>query len=101
MFSDSINELMSSTAPFSTKYCLQVSPNALFSTFESIRNSILDWAITLEENGITGDELCFTDDEIKTAHESQTINNFINNFYGDVNNTQMQQGTEASAQNQE
>ena len=101
LFPDSINDMISNSGLLETKYCLQISTNMLFSTIESIRNTILDWAITLEENGIIGEGLRFTNDEIKTARESSTINNFINNFYADVNNTQMQQGTENSKQDHE
>ena len=100
-FSDTINAYLSTTAPFPTRYSLQISPNTLFSTFESIRNTILDWAITLEENGILGEGLGFTDDEVAAAEKSPAINNFINNFYGNVDNTQMQQGTDCSNQDYE
>lgn len=102
LFPDDLNTLLSKSAPFHTKYCLEISTNMLFSTFESIRNTILDWAITLEENNILGEGLKFTRDEIEIAAEkSSSITNYISNFFGDVNNSQLQQGTNDSNQDQE
>lgn len=100
-FNDDINARLSEYAPFPTKYCLQISTNRLFSTFKSIKNIVLDWAITLEENGILGDGVQFSVDEVKKAEESAAIYSYTNNFYGNVNNTQIQQGTEESQQNHE
>ena len=49
------------------------------------------WAITLEENNIKGEGLEFSQDEIEMANEkSGFITNYISNFYGDVNNSQLQ-----------
>lgn len=97
-FDDNINTFLSKYAPFQTKYQLQISTNLLFSTFESIRNAILEWSITLEESGIIGEGLQFTDSELKKASETPAIYQFTTNFYGDVNGTQVQQGTVDSAQ---
>lgn len=97
-FSDSTNTYLSQFAPFSTKFQLRISPNLLYATFESVRNSILDWAITLEENGIYGEGLQFTDSEVKIASETPAIYYFTNNFFGDVSNTQFQQETDHSEQ---
>lgn len=46
----------------------------------------------LEENGIVGDGLTFSDEEKQTAKKSQVINNYTNNFYAVTENTQIQQG---------
>lgn len=95
---DFINELFADSAPFPTNYALFLPLNYLFATFESIRNTILDWSITLEENGIVGDGLVFSDEEIKSAKESRVITNYITNIYGNVDNTNIQQGTSYSKQ---
>jgi hypothetical protein len=58
------------------------SPKAeLRKIISAVRNHILDWAILLEENGIIGEGLKFTDGELKTAHESRVIYNYTNNFF--------------------
>jgi hypothetical protein len=59
----------------------------------AVRNHILDWAILLEENGIIGEGLKFTDGELKTAHESRVIYNYTNNFFSVTDNTMIQQGS--------
>lgn len=99
-FPDSINDIIPEKAEYATKYCLQLSTNQIFVTIDIIRNTILDWAITLEENGILGDGLQFSSEEIDSAKTSDIINNFITNIYGDVDNTNIQQGTTNSSQRQ-
>ena len=88
----------SSTAPFQTKYCLQISKNAIFNIFEQVKNRILDWAITLEENGIVGEGPSFTEEEQKKALQNPSIVNYTNNFYSSVDNSQIQQDSKGSTQ---
>lgn len=57
-----------------------------------MRNRILDWSLLLEENGIIGEDLTFTETEIKTACKSSVIKNFTNNFYSTSDNIEIQQG---------
>ena len=45
-----------------------------------VRNTILDWSLKLEEEGILGEGMTFSRDEKKKAADSQTIN--ITNFQG-------------------
>lgn len=45
---------------------------------DSVRNNILDWAISLEKQGIMGEGLLFTDQEKKQASDNPVINNIIN-----------------------
>lgn len=75
-----------------TNYSFRSSKAELRKIISAVRNRILDWSILLEENGIVGEGLSFTDDEVKIAHESQVINNYTNNFYSLADNTQIQQG---------
>ena len=91
-FNDAINAELSKQSPYPTRYCLQIATNLLYSTFDRLRNTILDWALTLEENGIVGDEISFSLDEIQTAANTPVINNYTNNFYGGAGDTQIQQG---------
>lgn len=99
-FPDSINSFLNEhgSAPFLAKYHLQLSASQLFSIIESVRTSILDWALALESNGIMGENLHFSEDEKEIATKSPTICNYITNVYGNVSNSQFQQGTTNSEQ---
>lgn len=46
----------------------------------------------LEESGIVGEGMTFTEEEKKKAQENQVINNYTNNFYSDVSDVEMKQG---------
>lgn len=92
-FSATINNLLSKCMGFDTKYALMIGTNQIYSIIERVRNIILDWSITLEENGILGDELQFSDAEKEIANKMPIINHYTNNFYGTVSETQIQQAT--------
>ena len=59
----------------------------------TVRNKILEWALLLEENGIVGNGITFTDLEKQIAIKSPIINNYINNFYSSVSDIDMKQGS--------
>ena len=84
--------LNKNTTAFETKYNFKSSKSELKKIISAVRNKILDWAILLEENGIIGDELVFSETEKKTAQESSVINNYTNNFYSNVENPNIEQG---------
>lgn len=96
-----MNNLLSKCSNFNTKYALMIGTNQIHSIIERVRNIILDWSITLEENGILGDELQFSDSEKEIANKTPVINHYTNNFYGAVNETQIQQATVNSQQKNE
>lgn len=62
-----------------TKYQFFSTKSELYRIMSTVRNKILDWALLLEENGIVGEGMTFTDIEKKIAHNTQVINNYINN----------------------
>ena len=72
-----------------TKYQFFSTKSELYRIMSTVRNKILDWALLLEENGIVGEGMTFTDIEKKIAHNTQVINN---NFYAEVSDIDMQQG---------
>lgn len=84
--------LNKNTTAFETKYSFRSSKSELKKIISAVRNKILDWAILLEENGIIGEGLVFSETEKKTAQESSIINNYTNNFYSNTENPQIQQG---------
>lgn len=56
---------------------------------------VLEWALKLEEDGIMGDKMIFTEKEKEIA---KAENYTINNFYGEVSNSQIQQNSNNSSQ---
>lgn len=97
-FGASMNQMLSKSCGFGTKYALMIGVNQIYNIMEKTRNIVLDWAITLEENGILGEGLQFTEQEKDIANSTSTINNYTNNFYGNVKDTQIQQDTKDSLQ---
>lgn len=97
-FGASMNQFLAKSCDFATKYALMIGVNQIYNIMEKVRNIVLDWSITLEDSGILGDGLQFTDKEKEIANTTATINNYTNNFYGDVKNTQIQQDTKDSIQ---
>lgn len=76
---------------------LHVSAASINRILDSVRNIVLNWALKLEEDGILGDGLSFSSEEVKTA---VAANYTVNHFNGDIINSQVQQGTTASTQSQ-
>lgn len=97
-FSPEVNAFLSKKCDTQTNFSLNFSTNKIYDIIEQVRNKILDWAITLEENGIFGEGLSFTDEEKNKASSSASIINYTNNFYSSVEGTQIQQDTTDSIQ---
>ena len=76
-FNATINNYLSKFSNFNTKYALMIGTNQIYSIIECVRNIILDWSITLEENGILGDELRFSDTEKEIANNITDSNKNI------------------------
>lgn len=64
----------------------------MYRIMSTVRNKILDWALLLEENGILGENMTFTEREREIASNTQIINNYTNNFYAGVKDIGIQQG---------
>jgi hypothetical protein len=96
---ESINQTLSKMSNYPTKFALSVSTSQLYNIIETTRNHLLKWAITLEENGILGEDMQFTDTE-RTIATTSTIYNYtnINIFMRDVKDTQIQQDSTDSIQ---
>lgn len=75
-----------------TELTYQASSVELHRITSAVRNKVLEWALLLEDNGIVGENLSFTKNEMNAAQESKTINNFINNFYSTAEKTEIKQG---------
>ena len=55
----------------------------------------MEWILKLEEDGIIGVDMKFTDEEKRIASEK---NYTVNNFYGNILNSQIQQNSNQSLQ---
>ena len=97
-FPSEINAYLSQCGPMSTKFSLHVSLNLIFNIMEQVRNKILEWAITLEENDIIGEGLLFSSEEKHRAQNTLAVVNYTNNFFSDATGVQIQQDTKSSHQ---
>ncbi len=86
------NQSLSELVDFDTVFCVQFGKNQIYRIISTIQNKILDWALLLEENGIIGEGLSFTEEEIRKAEQTPIINNYTNNFYASVEDIDLQQG---------
>ncbi|HAT9492340.1 TPA: hypothetical protein JBD00_14275 [Legionella pneumophila subsp. pneumophila] len=69
-----------------------IAKTTLDNIINKVKNTILDWSIKLEEEGITGAGVEFTAEEKQNAQANQSfhIQNFIGNI-GDINQSQVTQ----------
>lgn len=83
-----------SSAPFATNYALFVSAHVLKSIVDKVANCLLEWTIRLENEGILGQGMCFSQEEAGMAKKlPQTINNYYGNVInGDVKQSQVVSG---------
>lgn len=72
-------------------YHLEVGVDQLEELEQCVVNKVLEWAIALEERGIVGEELSFSEEEKKIAKSEETIKQTTIIIYGDVTNSQIQQ----------
>ena len=78
-----------------TEIILTISDASLAGILDAVRNIILNWAVKLEEDGVLGEGMTFSDSE-KTEAGKHSYN--VNNFYGSVTGTQIQQRSSGSEQ---
>ena len=67
--------------PIPMQFALHISTHLLKSIIEQVKNCVLEWTITLEENGILGENMTFNEKESESARD---IPQQINNYYGNV-----------------
>ena len=91
------NRLMESTKS-SVPPVLQVQLFEVHRVLDTVRNTVLNWSLKLEEDGILGDGMAFSKEEKEAA---TGVSHNINNFYGNVTNSQVQQSSPHASQSQE
>jgi len=63
---------------------LFVGANSVYGILGTVRNTVLEWALRLEHEGIVGEGLSFSAEEKKKAKENPNIN--IQHFQGIIGN---------------
>jgi hypothetical protein len=82
-------------APFESEATLFVQYSSLAKILDSVRTIILNWALKLEEDGILGEGLAFSDeDKAQAKVQPQSVVN----FYGTVQSPQVQQNVRDAVQ---
>jgi hypothetical protein len=90
-----IQRKLSKGFEYETEVSLFVGRGAIVRIVDSVRNVVLNWALELEEQGVLGQGLSFSEEE-KEAATSTSQN--INNFYGPVHGPQIAQGNQQAIQ---
>lgn len=74
---------------------LEIQRASLVGVLDAVRTTVLNWALKLEEDGILGEALSFSEKEKERA---QSLPSSVANFYGPVEGLQLQQGAVSSFQ---
>lgn len=94
-FPKAIERKLQKSISFDTQVTLITQRTALVRILDAVKNIALNWSLKLEKDGILGDGMSFSEEEKKeVAKHSYNINN----FYGAVKDSQIQQSTESSTQ---
>ena len=94
-FSPELHQKIRRAIGFQTEITLSISDASVAGVLDTVRNIILNWALKLEEDGVLGEGMTFTDSE-KNEAGKHSYN--VNHFYGPVTNSQIQQGSSQSEQ---
>ena len=98
-FDTSINSKIDSLRKTTeTKYSLCCKVSQIGLIIESVKNTILDWTLRLEKEGILGEEMQFNSEEKESAKQiPQTVNNYFGHtsiINGEVKNSAIVTGNE-------
>src|SRR5690606_19186900 len=76
-----------------------LSKSQIHGLLDRVRNTVLEWALSLEERGITGEGMTFSNEEQRQASNLTFNVSHVGALIGSMQDSQLQQGTHASAQN--
>ncbi|MHC1717193.1 MAG: hypothetical protein AB9883_00840 [Acidaminococcaceae bacterium] len=95
---ETVNQLWndSLTGPMDTY--LIVDKSIFANIIEQVKNEILNWSLLLEDRGIMGSGVSFNDNEQIIAKNDKQIISYTTNIYGNVSDSQIQQGSDKSIQ---
>jgi hypothetical protein len=97
-FPNDIERLLMSTFEVELVPQLLVDNSQIHKIIESVRNTVLEWALKLEEDGILGEGMTFSE---KEQEKASTTTYHITNNIGYMTNSQLQQHTINSNQTME
>lgn len=86
---------LSKEDPFVTEYKASFSKSQLIKIMNSVRNILLDWLLKLDQDGDIGRTLVISKEN---ANMSQEKGYTVNHFYGNINQSQIQQNSDNSSQ---
>ncbi|MFA9398749.1 MAG: hypothetical protein ACERKV_10860 [Clostridiaceae bacterium] len=89
------SNLISKSVEYDTKFGIFINKASISEICDMVKNIVLEWSLKLEEEGIEGEGLTFTKHEEDRASEIVTT---INNYFGNVSKSQIQQNTSDSTQ---
>lgn len=76
--------------------CLRVSKSAVSTIIDQVRSKLLDWSMALEDQGVHGEGLSFSDKEVEAARGVVTY--VTNNNYSNIHHSQIQHHSDGSSQ---
>lgn len=71
----------------------------IYGLLDKVRNTVLEWSLGLEEQGITGEGMSFSSEEKQQASNLTFNVNHLGSYIGSMTESQFQQGTQHSTQN--
>ena len=77
---------------------LIIDKSTIQNIIEQVKNELLNWILLLDDKGIIGEGTSFSFEEKEKAIGDPQIINHITNIYGNVESSQLQQGTSNSNQ---
>jgi hypothetical protein len=77
-------QLLRDVTGFDFEFAIAIPASDVVGILDAIRNALLDWSLKLEQLGVKGEGMSFSEDERKKAHETQAIFNIgtIGTFTG-------------------
>ena len=90
-------QMMNSMQPIGLQPLLEISRASIVGIIDAVRNTILEWSMKLEEQGILGNGLSFTPEERSQA--PSTVPTFITHIHGNVSHSQIAPGATSPTQN--
>lgn len=95
-FPPDVELMLMKSLPFKLQPVFQASGASTHAILDAIRNAILNWAISVEQDGILGEGISFSAKDRTHAAENATSYN-ITNFFGSVSRAQVTHGEHALA----
>lgn len=69
-------------SPLPMRYALHISVASVMDIIEKVKNTVLEWTLKLEEEGVLGEGMRFSDKEKQNA---KALPQTVNNYYGATN----------------